>query len=158
MPRHSSTAIIFDDTRTQILLQKREDFRVWDIPGGMVEAGEDFATAAIREAYEETGLTVEIIRHVGDFHRPQAKKVAHLYECRVIGGEIIKQSSETIDVDWFSIKDLPKRCTPPTQKYLDATLANHAEPIQETLTYSTWLIIVWKLAIKLRNLRNRFLR
>ncbi|GAB5493419.1 MAG: 8-oxo-dGTP diphosphatase MutT [Phototrophicaceae bacterium] len=158
MLKHSALAVILDETRSKILLQKREDFRVWDVPGGMVEESEDYADAAVRESYEETGLIVEIIRHVGDYSRPQAKKVAHLYECRVIGGEIIKQGYETVDVDWFPIDDLPKRCTPPTQKYLDATLANHAEPIQETLTYSTWLIIVWKLAIKLRNLRNRFLR
>lgn len=158
MVKHTSLAIIFDETRSKILLQKREDFRIWDIPGGMVEKGEDFASAAIRETYEETGLDVEVAKHVGDFYRPQTKKVAHLYECRVIGGQIIKKSNETVDVNWFSIKELPRRCTPPTHKYLEASLANHPEPIQETLTYSIWLIFVWKLAIKLRNLRNRFLR
>lgn len=158
MVKHSSLAIIFDDTHSLILLQKREDFRVWDIPGGMVEKGEDYATTAVRETYEETGLNVEVVKHIGDFHRPQVKKIAHLYECRVIGGEIVKQSSETVDVDWFDINTLPKRCAPPTLKYLETTLANHPEPIQETLTYSTWLIMVWKLAIKLRNLRNHFLR
>ncbi len=30
----------------------------WDLPGGMVEDGEQFATATTREVLEETGLTV----------------------------------------------------------------------------------------------------
>ncbi len=31
----------------------------WDIPGGMVEEGEDFAAATVREIEEETGIEVD---------------------------------------------------------------------------------------------------
>jgi ADP-ribose pyrophosphatase YjhB (NUDIX family) len=40
----------------QILLTQREDFEVWCLPGGEVDACESIAQAAVREALEETGL------------------------------------------------------------------------------------------------------
>lgn len=42
----------------QILLQHRKDHDVWGIPGGVMEPGETFESAAQRETFEETGLTV----------------------------------------------------------------------------------------------------
>ena len=33
--------------------------RCWGIPGGVMEPGETFLEAAVRETYEETGLKVE---------------------------------------------------------------------------------------------------
>jgi 8-oxo-dGTP diphosphatase len=39
--------------------------RGYFLPGGGVDAGEDFATALRREIFEETGLGVEISREIG---------------------------------------------------------------------------------------------
>lgn len=41
------------------------DAGMWSIPGGLVEVGEKAADAAIREAMEETSLTVEIVDRIG---------------------------------------------------------------------------------------------
>lgn len=49
------------------LLVKRAaepDAGMWSIPGGLIEVGERAADAAVREALEETGLTVEILNRV----------------------------------------------------------------------------------------------
>ncbi len=35
--------------------------RAWEMPGGRLEKGEDFEQAAIREFFEETGMSLEII-------------------------------------------------------------------------------------------------
>lgn len=44
----------------QVLIGKREGSHApyWSIPGGYLEAGESFETAAIREVKEETGLDI----------------------------------------------------------------------------------------------------
>lgn len=55
---------IFDDAGRVLLIQ-RDDFEVWCMAGGAVDAGEDPATAAIREAREETGLEVALTGMVG---------------------------------------------------------------------------------------------
>lgn len=41
--------VVFADDRTQVLLQKREDFRMWGLPGGLIEADETAREAAVRE-------------------------------------------------------------------------------------------------------------
>ena len=41
------------------------DAGMWSIPGGLVEVGEKAADTAVREAMEETGLTIEIVDRIG---------------------------------------------------------------------------------------------
>lgn len=156
MTRHVSRAIIVENGK--VLLQKREDFRIWEFPGGMVDPGETYAEAAIREAKEETGLTVKIVRHIADISQIQRDTMLHIYACKVVGGEIIKQGDETVDVGWFSVQSLPKRRTSSTDKCLRIAQKNHPEPIYETATYPFWLLLAHNIAISLRNLRNRYLR
>ncbi len=93
----------------QVLLTKREDFEVWCLPGGGVEAGESLAEAALRETQEETGLKVELTRLVGTYSRLGGFPDIHaiLYAARRIGGEIRLQPGETVEVRYFSLADLP---------------------------------------------------
>ncbi|HLZ55533.1 MAG TPA: NUDIX domain-containing protein [Ktedonosporobacter sp.] len=56
--RLHAAAVVIDNG--QILLIQREDFKVWALPGGQIEAGESVAQAAIREVREETGIEVEL--------------------------------------------------------------------------------------------------
>lgn len=53
------------DEAGRVLLIQRDDFEVWCMAGGAVDVGEDPATAAIREAREETGLEVVLTGMVG---------------------------------------------------------------------------------------------
>ncbi|MEU5153673.1 NUDIX domain-containing protein [Glycomyces sp. NPDC021274] len=52
-------AAIFDD-EGRVLVIKRTDTGQWAVPGGATEVGEPVALAAIREAFEETGLEVAL--------------------------------------------------------------------------------------------------
>ena len=60
-------AIVFDE-RGRVLLRHRQDFDLWNLPGGGVESGELPTEAVIRETKEETGLDVVV---EGDDLQPQ---------------------------------------------------------------------------------------
>ena len=53
----------------------------WALPGGFVEVGETLEDAAAREAEEETGLSVEIVRLVGVYSDPDRDPRGHNVSC-----------------------------------------------------------------------------
>lgn len=85
----------------------------WSIPGGVLEIGEMVREAAIREAREETGLTVEPGELLGVYdrilrnpeHRVQYHYVLIDFLCRRVGGEL-HASSDAAEVGWFRREDL----------------------------------------------------
>ena len=79
---------------------------VYEFPAGLVEPGEDFHAGAVRELYEETGLTFEPIKAHPGFERPYFMTVGLTDEsCATVygyaSGEIssdAQEDSEEIEV------------------------------------------------------------
>jgi 8-oxo-dGTP pyrophosphatase MutT (NUDIX family) len=65
-----SSAIILDETRSKILLTRRTDNGRWCLPGGAMDAGESLEECCVREVWEETGLTVRVVRLLGVYSTP----------------------------------------------------------------------------------------
>ena len=94
----------------KILLTKREDFEVWCVPGGAVDENESVAQAAIREAFEETGLEVKLTRLIGIYSRaswPVAVDHIISFLAEPIGGKINPDPSEVIEIGYFSAGEIP---------------------------------------------------
>lgn len=113
--RFGCSAVIFDETRTKVLLTCRTDNGLWCVPGGAMESGESVAEACEREVFEETGLRVRVKRLVGVYSNPDQLVVypdetkVHIvvvgFEAEVISGEL-SLSNETTDAGFFSLMEM----------------------------------------------------
>ena len=65
-----SSAVILDETQSNILLTRRTDNGRWCLPGGGMDAGESLEECCVREVWEETGLTVRVVRLLGIYSTP----------------------------------------------------------------------------------------
>lgn len=97
-----------------LLVQEKlpEIYGLWNLPAGKVEKGQILKEAATREAKEESGYDVEVVREIGIYHKDGEKSVKHVFEAKIIGGELEVPEDEILDAKWFSfnqILDLDKQ-------------------------------------------------
>lgn len=111
-PKLDTRAAIVEDGR--ILLVRERDGR-WALPGGWCDVDRSVAENTVKEALEETGLTVEAERLIAvrDWRRHNACNYIYgiikiFVLCRAIGGEFA-QNIETTETAYFSAEELPEQ-------------------------------------------------
>ncbi len=96
------TVLCLIEDGSRILLQNRSknDWRGYALPGGHVEPGESFVDAVIREAAEETGLTILHPKLVGvkQFPIPGGRYVVLLFKTSEFFGTV--SSSDEGLMEW----------------------------------------------------------
>lgn len=104
----AATVVIVADGK--VLLVKREDLEVWALPGGGVDEGESLAETAVREAYEETGVQVELTHLIGLYSEIGSWSDWHVasFAAAVVGGELQTQLGEVLDLRFFPLEALPE--------------------------------------------------
>lgn len=113
--RIGSCAVIFDETRTKVLLTQRADNGLWCLPGGKMESGESIEECCTREVVEETGLEVRTERLIGVYSNqdllvvyPDGNKTQIIvlsFEASITGGSL-GLSDETTDFGYFSLDEI----------------------------------------------------
>ena len=96
------------------LLTKRSDIKdvypgYWEASaGGSAVSGEEPLEAAVRELYEETGLTADSLELVDITYRDVSHGVYYSYLARVSGDKnrIVLQEGETTDYKWVDSEGL----------------------------------------------------
>lgn len=114
--KHRVRTLITNERDEVLLVRSWFGHQRWSLPGGGIRRGEKSRTAAVRETFEETGVTIDE-RHCkplgefenGDSHAPFTvdcfitkieKQPAHIAARRRL---------ELLDVAWFSMKHLPSK-------------------------------------------------
>ena len=117
----TGSAIIIRNENKEILLQERTDRNMWGFPGGCQELGEDLRETAIREAYEETGIKLNIedlilINTLSGYLRKNSypngdivynNTSLYLVDVSINSLEKLKGDSETKRLEFFSLDDIP---------------------------------------------------
>lgn len=98
---------VIEDEKHNILLVKRKDFPLWDLPGGRQEMGETLEECVLREVKEETGCDVEIDYLIGEFLRPSMNDIQYVYACRIVGGTLMHDGVETKKLKYCNPTFLP---------------------------------------------------
>lgn len=129
MEKHfTATAYIID--RKKVLLVFHRKFQKWLPPGGHLDPNESPPECVIREAKEETGYDIELVRqenvwinrwNSNSFERPYLCMMhevpahngtpAHqhmdmIYLARLIGGEGVHRSEELEKMKWFALSEI----------------------------------------------------
>ncbi|QQS26984.1 NUDIX domain-containing protein [bacterium] len=99
--------IIFRDGK-YLMVQERQEkvYGLWNVPAGYVDNGEEAETAAIREALEESGYEVVLEGLIGLYHDTTFEPLKHVYEARVVGGDLRIQEDEILDAKWLTFTEI----------------------------------------------------
>jgi mutator protein MutT len=129
--------VIVENSRGEILLQRRRDNGMWAVNGGAVELGESVEDAARRELFEEAGLVAGEMELLGVFsgegmshtypNGDMAEIIAIDFVCRDWSGEPVPQESEVRELRWFASDALPEDISPVDRKILAAYLKRLGE-------------------------------
>jgi 8-oxo-dGTP diphosphatase len=92
-----------------VLIRRRNPPHGWALPGGFVEYGESLEAAAVREAKEETGLDIELIRQLHTYsdpgRDPRGHTVSTVFIARARGTP--RAGDDAGDVQTVSLTGIP---------------------------------------------------
>lgn len=112
--------VFIADEHNKFFLMHHKKFNKWLAPGGKIEHNETPPQAAIREAYEETGLTIHLINHLkspsnilapyGVLLNPivpsEIEHVDWVYLARAERTQVNLDPSEGAYFGWFTAKEV----------------------------------------------------
>lgn len=136
---------VFDDARRLLLVRQREG-GVWSTPGGVIEPDERPADAAVREAWEETGLHVRPERLLGVYGGPEcvvrypngdeSQYVILALGCSIVAGTAHPDDDETTAVHFWSEAEASTQALAPwLRAHLSMVFAGEAGPAFDPPTW-----------------------
>jgi ADP-ribose pyrophosphatase YjhB (NUDIX family) len=110
---HDVTLFILNGDRLALIRKPMFAPEVWRPPGGGVKPGEDFVEAVLREAFEETGLHVELQRYLVDararfvYRPPGLDWRTHVFLATTADEELQPRDTEEIaGARWGTLEEL----------------------------------------------------
>jgi len=114
--RTAAAIVEFPDSRILLIKRATVPFRgYWALPGGKVDSGETVEETVVREVKEETGIEVEIVEKIGEYHENGVQDgVGYDYypACflvKSVGGKVERQEREIECIKLFNLKEIPDR-------------------------------------------------
>jgi len=116
-PKVDVRAVVFNSEGEILLVQEKAD-GCWSLPGGWADVGYTPAQIAVKECFEEAGLTVKASKLVAVMDKtaqqmpPEFEYVYKLFiRCLPVDNRIAS-GTETDNVGWFKENELPELSKP----------------------------------------------
>jgi ADP-ribose pyrophosphatase YjhB (NUDIX family) len=113
-PKIDVRAAVFDRAERLLMVRETSDGGRWTLPGGWADVNRTAAENAVKEALEESGYAVRVLKLAALWDRTRQRHPAGLFSCakvffvcEPIGGAATT-SHETSEVGWFAEADLPQ--------------------------------------------------
>jgi 8-oxo-dGTP pyrophosphatase MutT (NUDIX family) len=120
-----SVVAFVQDSMDRVLMIQRSDNGRWALPGGGHDLGESIGDTVVREAWEETGIKVEVVDVSGIYTDPGhvmqyddgevRQQFSICFRARPVGGEL-RTSDETTQVRWVPPAELAEMDVHPTMR------------------------------------------
>lgn len=111
-PSPTVDAVIHDAARGIVLVKRKNEPFGWALPGGFVDYGESVECAAVREAKEETGLTVTLTRLIGVYsdptRDPRQHTISTVFSAVAENPADITGGDDAEDARFFPLNALPQ--------------------------------------------------
>jgi 8-oxo-dGTP pyrophosphatase MutT (NUDIX family) len=124
-----SAAVVIYDEQGRVLFCLHSDRNTWVTPGGLIEPGEQPATAAMRETLEETGLEIQITGILGVYggedliieyaNGDWAAYIGIIFRGRITGGTLKPDGDEILETRYLTRDELLRL---PHSKWLDTAM------------------------------------
>ena len=131
---HDVTLFISKGDKIAVIRKPSYPLDVYRPPSGGVERGEDFETGARREAYEETGLEVQLQKYLlkvyvdFSFEDETVFWTSHVFTAQAIGGRLQPvDTKEIADARWATFDELNTNLLKALQSSESAGLRYRAE-------------------------------
>jgi len=116
-----------NDSRQEVFLVFRSDYPIWVLTGGGIENNETPEQAAVREALEESGFKIKIVRKLWVVKKPNGQ-TTHAFEGRRLSGEF-KPEYPGCRGGWFNTNHLPFETLYKTRVRIKEATNFYGEPI-----------------------------
>ena len=104
-------ALIYEPDKGIVLIDRKFEPFGWALPGGFVDYGETVEAAAVREAFEETGLRVTLQGLLGIYSDPSRDPRVHtittVFEARAENYSTLSGGDDAKDARFFPLDKLP---------------------------------------------------
>ena len=99
--------VIYQDGKYLLVQEKQpKAYGLWNFPAGKVDIGNTIEQSAIREAKEEVGFDVELVKKIGVFQDTTSTPAKHAFEAKIIGGELHVPEDEILDAQWLTKSEI----------------------------------------------------
>jgi len=103
--------VIIECDEGVLLIKRKNPPEGWALPGGFVDYGESLEAAALREAKEETGLDVKLIRQFHSYSEPSRDPRHHTITTVFVaaaGGKAVA-GDDALEAVFFNRDNLPEQ-------------------------------------------------